>query len=190
MKSISQQLNLVASDYDIIDNPDITLVIGSCSPKDNILLKFADKASLPKWLSKMLSNERAQLKYILREKDILVDIVKFNQACVSAFNCFFGEFIGKKKLHIPTSIMFVAHKKLDCYSMLKVLKFIFGKKNCVSIHEQITSMKTSPIVATNDVIDRCVKDKTLANRDPEFKRIVKEVEQYVKQREKEMKVSF
>ena len=62
----------------------ICIVIGSCFPKDNLLLDFKDNMYFPKKLSSLIESKPA-LKYILNEDDIDIDINYLNQMFNNAF---------------------------------------------------------------------------------------------------------
>ena len=57
---------------------DICIVIGSCYPKDNLLLEYKDIDYFPKKLEVLLHN-RPALKWLMRETDIDIDIDLFNE---------------------------------------------------------------------------------------------------------------
>ena len=57
---------------------DICIVIGSCYPKDNLLLEYKDSDYFPKKLEVLLHN-RPALKWLMRETDIEIDIDLFNE---------------------------------------------------------------------------------------------------------------
>lgn len=180
VKSIEKQLDKLIAPYDIIRSPHKYFIIGACNPRDNFLLSFKDKKSFPKKLDDMIFKSKYQLKYVLNEDDIKIDIVKFNQACVGAFNHFFGSSAKRdRQQQQKNNVVFITHKNLDCYSMFKVLKFIFGKSNCVNLHQQAFNKIKAPIIAVNDLIDKHINNKSAANKDKRFKAIVTEVQQFI-----------
>ena len=107
-------------------------------------------------------------------------MIAFNDACCNVFNKLFTE---EKENVVPRelkrNLIFLTHRKLDCYSMFKVLKCIFGRANCVNLKEVLFNDMNSPIVAVNELIDKSIHNKLLANKDPEFKNIFEEVKQFV-----------
>lgn len=173
IKSIEKQLKDIVIPYDIINAPNSYFIIGSCNPRDNFLLRFRDNKYFPRKLNDMIFKSKFQLKYLLRENDIKIDMVKFNQACIGAFNHFFQ---NKSKFN---NVIFISHKSLDCYSMFKALKFIIGRSNCINLYEQKFKDVKSPIIALNDLIDKYVHNKQEANKDIKFKRIINELKQFV-----------
>jgi len=118
---------------------------------------------------------------LLKEKDIVIDMVQFNEACCEVFNKMFAE-DNAAKMQL-SNLVFLTHKSLDCYSMFKILKCIFGKANCVNLRDELFSDVSSPIVAVNDLIDKSIHNKIAANKDKRFKKMYEEVKQFV-----EMKV--
>ena len=184
-KYLKEELTQLIKPYSLIE-PNFYLIIGACIPKDNLLLKYKD-ASFSKKLEKTIS-ENTTLKYILKEKDIKLDILKFNAAFISLFNKLFRsrrevEWLFGKKYK---NVIFVSHSKLDCYSMFKVIKHIYGRANCWNVHrEKLYNMK-SPLVAINDLIDRSIRQKAELNKSKEFKMIVAEVQQFLDEKVREV----
>lgn len=165
--------------------PNFYFIIGACEPSKNILLQFKDDKYFPEKLNKIINSE-FQLKYILKEKDIKIDLVRFNEMAIDLFNKLFTNerylqrLLGKEH----RNVIFVQHSQLDCYSMFKVIKHIYGRSNCWNIHrEKFYDMK-SPLVAVNDLIDRYVKNKLELNHSEEFKKIVAEVQQFLSEKVK------
>ena len=184
-KYLKEELLTLIKPYSIVD-PNFYLIIGACRPKDNILLKYKDQ-SFPKKLEKII-DENTQLKYILKEKDIKIDIAKFNSAVIGLFEKLFKskrevEWLFGKKYK---NIIFVCHSQLDCYSLFKVIKHIYGRSNCWNIHrEKMYDMK-SPLVAINDLIDRYVHSKNELNKSVEFKQMIEEIKQFLEEKIKEI----
>lgn len=176
---IMQELNKIVHPYDIIANPDYYVIIGACQPKNNFLLKFKD-GYFPAKLEKMINSDYS-IKYLLKEKDIIIDTLKFNEACINVFNKFFNDQIYSKKYNYQ-NVIFIKHNQLDCYSMFKVLKCIFGKTNCINIFVERYNKVNSPIIAVNDLIDKYINQKLKANKDPQFKRIFIDVKQFIQLR--------
>ena len=65
---------------------DCSFIIGSCLPKRNLLLDLNCK--LPAKLQKLIDADYA-VKYVLKEKDIKIDLVQFNSVFEDLFNDFF-----------------------------------------------------------------------------------------------------
>lgn len=161
-------------------SPQYLIIIGACMPADNLLLKYNN--AFPNKLHKLISS-KYHLKYVLKEDDIKIDTIKFNEACIEVFNSFFIKNCVEKVLgkEHNKSIMFIQHNRLDCYSMFKTVKSILGKANCTNVYEKYYSDVASPIVAINDLIDKYAS-KTAANNDEEFKNILVEIKTYIKER--------
>ena len=68
--------------------PNFYFIIGACEPSKNILLQFKDDKYFPEKLNKIINSE-FQLKYILKEKDIKIDLVRFNEMAIDLFNKLF-----------------------------------------------------------------------------------------------------
>lgn len=162
--------------YDVLKHPDFYIIIGACQPKDNYLLRFKTK-SFPSKLNAILS-ANVQLKYLLHEADIKIDIAKFNEACCNVFNQYFNSanFVDK------SNMIFLTHRQLDCYSLFKMLKCILGNANCINLKQQAFASNKSSILAVNDLIDANIVDKSKANKDREFKKIYQEVKQFIEMR--------
>lgn len=160
--------------------PTYYLIIGSCMPKDNMLLKYKDMQYFPLKLEKLVY-AKTQLKYLLKEKDINIDKVLMNNACIMLFNDFFTKEEVKLKKEVFKNILFVQHKQLDCYATFKLLKHSFGKSNCINMHEELFKNCKQPIIAINDIIDKYV-NKTCMNISAEFKLAGKELEQFVNEK--------
>ena len=172
---IIDELKRYVTQYDIL-KPNYYLIIGACIPIDNLLLKFKD-ASFPKKLDRLLNSDY-KIHYILKEKDIKIDLVLFNQVMSDIFNEFFSKDVLGKKYR---NVMFIRHNKLDCYSMYKTLKYLYGKSNCINLYDNFID-KRSPIVAINELIDKYVNNKVAMNRSDDFKTYVNEIKQYINQR--------
>lgn len=154
------------------------LIIGACMPKDNLVLSIC-KCEFP--AKDKLLNAKYQVKYLLKEQDIKIDNVLFNQVCIDVFNDFFAKNGCKKWLGKEYSnVEFIVHKQLDCYAMFKVLKHLIGCSNCINLHQEKFKDIKSPIVAVNDLIDKHATDKHLLNKSAAFKVATEEIRQYLK----------
>lgn len=178
-KYLSDEIKLYVKPYNLLE-PNYFLIIGACQPKNNLLLKFKDDNYFPEKLNKII-NYDFQIKYLIKEQDIKLDLIKFNQVLFEIFLELFKsqhkllQLIGKEY----KNVFFIQHSKLDCYSMFKTIKFLYGKNNCWNIYkEQFYNIK-SPIIAINDLIDKYIHNKINMNKSLEFKLIVQEVKQYI-----------
>ena len=73
-----------------VSEPHYFLIIGACYPKQNLLLKYSNGSYFPEKLKKLLSSELS-LKYLVREKDVKIDLLKFNEIFVEIFVDFFKD---------------------------------------------------------------------------------------------------
>lgn len=160
---------------DIFQN-DYYLVIGGCLPKDNILLQYKDLQYFPEKLNKLILNEH-QIKYILKEQDIKLNIIQINEIFIELFNEFFNNKLTIGKQY--NNIIFIQHKRLDCYLLFKTLKFLLGNKNCVNLYEKYFKNNKQCIIAINDKIQQYIHNKNLLNSNNEYKIIVNEIKQYL-----------
>jgi len=85
--SILKSLSVNIIKYDRL-KPTYYIILGSCMPKDNLLLKCKNDKCFPEKLNKVI-NADFQVKYLLKEKDIKLDLVKFNNVCCDLFEWFF-----------------------------------------------------------------------------------------------------
>ncbi len=166
-----------------VDAPSYWLVIGACMPKDNILLKCKNGQYFPAKLQKLIDSPW-QIKWLLKEKDIKIDIVKFNDACIQLFNkCFCSNAMVMKLLGKEWSnVHFIQHCQLDCYSMFKTVKALYGRSNCINVWKDKMQSVKQPLVAVNDLIDRYIHNKADLNKLPQFKIAVQEVKQFIDER--------
>lgn len=162
-----------------ITNQNFYFIIGGCLPKNNILLEVSD-SYFPEKLKKIIYSDY-QLKYILKEKDIKLDLILFNDIVDNIFLMLFKNRTSVIKYfgNDYSNLFFIRHDRLSCYSMFKTLKFIFGGGSCVNIYkDQFVGIKT-PIIAINDLIDKYSNNKQKLNTLLEFKNILCEIKQFV-----------
>ena len=158
---------------------DYYFIIGSCVPKDNILLDI-QSGYFPEKLRKIIMSDY-NIKYFLREKDIKIDLVFFNTMLEELFLQFFknhqkiSQYVGNKY----TNLFFIQHARLDCLTMYKTIKHIYGRSNTENLHKTLFKDDKTIIYSINEQIDKYVHDKSILNNMGEFHRIMKEVNQYV-----------
>lgn len=181
-KLVIQELRKIVSKHDKL-HPEYYLVIGSCMPEDNLLLEFRDSKRFPEKLDLLV---KSKLKYLLREKDIDIDIQMFNCICTELTNKMLCDNLLAKSLGQQyKNVIFVQHKRLDCYSMFKVLKHIYGKSSCVNVYKELKlDSKKQPLAAVNELVDKHVS-KAAMNKSVELMKIEVEVKQYVDQKASE-----
>ena len=165
--------------YDVSDLK-YYFIIGACYPKDNLLLNYRYDAYFPMKLSKIIYADKSP-KYILRERDIVIDMYEMSNVFIDIFADFFrSKTCILKNFGVRyENMIFVTHSRLDCYSMFKVLKYIFGKSNCINLFAEKFKHRPAYLVAVNDLIDKYVVNKHKLNSSKEFKRIIDEVKQFV-----------
>lgn len=184
-KNIVATIKSIFKPYDIT-NVEYNFIIGSCMPYDNILLDFkANGEYFPAKLDKLLQSN-IQLKYLLKEHDIKIDIILFNEIFNSIFNKLFSSHSFHMKQFGKTfsNLIFIQHARLDCYSMFKTLKFLYGKNACTNVWKDCLQAKYSnivPMISINELICKYMHNKHELNRSIQFKTIVKEVDCYLKQ---------
>ena len=164
------------------DRYDKFIVISSCWPKDNMLLSLKDSSYFPKKLD-LLIKTKPGVKYLLREKDICIDIESLNRMFIDAFNKMFNDRRYAERIagNCSSSIVFLSHSRLDCYALFKIVKHIYGSSNCVNIWKEKMSKQTPHLVAVNDLISKYIAKKTCMNRSQELKACAKEVKDYLKE---------
>lgn len=171
---LKEELDSFIKPFDVL-KPKYYFIIGSCLPKDNVMLKLKDTAYFPTKLDKLLKSDY-QIKYLLKEKDIKLDIVQLNTILIDIFNQLF------KKQKKEENTIYLMHKRLDCYSMFKIVKSIFGKQNCINLQKEMFVGQKKPLVAINDLIDKYIHNKVALSNMQEFKTAYEEVKQHLKDR--------
>ena len=153
-------------------------IIDDCSPKDNIYLKNA--SHLPKKLAVLLAKD-LDIKYVLAESDIKLDLVTLNSIFDSYFDQMFG---GARKrlgglLADRRNVFFVRNSSMD-YTMVKKVGYsLFGRKYVDKIQLNEHSQKKKQLININCVLSRYVEDKNSLKRSDEYKLIEGEVRQYL-----------
>jgi predicted RNase H-like HicB family nuclease len=175
--AVKEELLKHAMPFDPL-NPEYFFVIGGCNPEENLLLDFKD-GYFPKKLEKLICSGKCP-KYVLKEKDIKIDVEFFNSIIEDVFISLFAGRSGFKKLlgKKYDGVFAIRHRRLDCYSMFKVLKYVYGRSSCVNVWKDEFEDKRTCLVAVNDLICRYVNNKTAMNKSRELKKIVVEIRQY------------
>ena len=114
---------------------------------------------------------------MLHDKSVHVDMKLFNDVFDGILQQLFKkqEDVNKLLGLKHPNVFFVQHSKLDCYTMFKTLKSIYGRSNCCNLYEKTYGSMKAPLVAMNDLIDRYVKSKAAVTSTDEFKKIAVEV---------------
>lgn len=177
-KSFVDKLSGYIEKFDVL-NLKYNFVISSCLPKDNILLdlrtgRFSGKLEA-------FLEQNVNCRYILKEKDIKIDVSAFNDVFSEIFARYFTD---RKNIEADfgsgyENLFFVQHRRLDCYMVFKILKNRFGGGNCVNLWTERMPNGRSPLVAVNDLVSTSVPGKARLSRLPEFKSCAAELNRYV-----------
>ena len=157
---------------------DVLLVIGSCYPKDNMLLSFKDDGYFPKKLSSLIESQ-PDLKWILAEKDIEIGTSLFNELFVRIFNAYFCKPVPKKSSMKRQNVVFVSHSKLDCYMVFKTIKWAYGSSNCCNVWKEHFQGRRQNFIALNDLVSKYIHNKSRMNKSIEFKKCALEMKDFL-----------
>ena len=116
------------------------IMIGSCWPKDNLLLKFKDSTYFPKKLDALLE-KKPEIKYLMRERDICLDIAMMNDVFVSTFSAMFNKGASKVLGEEFSNVIVLSHSHLDCYALFKTVKWAYGSSSCINVWKEKMSMQ-------------------------------------------------
>lgn len=165
--------------YDV-SNPNYYFVIGSCFPSNNILLQFiSNKDKLQKFKNK-LETKYKDIKYLLKEIDIIMDFEMLNFIFEDIFAKFFKRKTFQKILgNQYKNLFFIRHEQLDCYSMYRMIKDIYGRINTVNLHKVNKEKMSENLVSINELIGKKVTRKKEICRGKETDFIRREIKQYV-----------
>ena len=180
MELLADELKAIVSPSFSLLHPTYYLVIGACYPKSNLLLSQKGAHYFPQKLLKAIE-EQPNARYMLHDKSVHVDMKLFNDVFDGILQQLFKkqEDVNKLLGLKHPNVFFVQHSKLDCYTMFKTLKSIYGRSNCCNLYEKMYGSMNAPLVAMNDLIDRYVKSKAAVTSTDEFKKIAVEVKQFV-----------
>ena len=161
---------------------DIYFIIGSCFPASNFFLKYKlSNVYFPAKLEKFIQ-DNPNIKYVLKEKDIKVDISAINDIVCQIFNKMFTnrKYILKLIGSEYSNVFFVTNNQLDCYAMFKTIKMLYGKTNCINIYKQnFLEDEIQPFIAVNELIDKYIGNKQHIFQSNCFQKISAEVKQYI-----------
>lgn len=169
---VLSELGKYIEPYSVL-NPNHYFIIGSCFPKDNILLSRASESRYFPEKLKRLIQRPDNIKYILKEKDIKIDIEMFNCVLEDIFNQLF------KRNRYLDNIHFIRHSRLDCYAMYRIIKDGYGASNVVNLHKKHMSGVRSAIYSVNEMIDLYVQGKKDVIRSGDLEFIRSEIMQFV-----------
>lgn len=157
------------------------ILIGSCYPKDSLLLDFREGSLVPKWIEETLQSKPA-LKWVMKENDICIDIDAVNEVAISIFNKMFQKCASKRcstNNARDGEVIVVSHSHLDCYMMFKVIKWAYGRSNCENVWKGIANDHKEVLVALNDELAKHIVSKGALNKSKKFKTYAKEVRDYL-----------
>jgi hypothetical protein len=163
-----------------ITEPNYYFIIGSCFPCDNILLKYeTTEHKIPNNIHKLISTHK-DIKYFLKERDISIDVEMFNYIFEEIFSKFFKT---KNVIHYfgedYKTLFFIRHEKLDCYSMYRIIKDLYGRINVINLHKKNKDKMTENIVSINELIGKKIIHKKEICRSSDIEYIKNEIKQYV-----------
>lgn len=134
------------------------IIIGSCFPKDNILLKYKQDNYIPEKIFNIIE-KYPNIRYFLKETDIHVDLMLFNDVFENVF-----EYLRERKNILKefgkntTNLYMMWNDRLDCKMMYETIRHIFGKVNVVNLHKK-NKITDSVINSLNENIDKYVHGK-------------------------------
>ena len=132
------------------------VVISSCYPIDNLLFTWKSQSYFPKKLEKFILC-RPNLKYILKECDICIDLEMLNDIFIDTFNKLFNHnYIIKLLGENFSNVIFVSHSFLDCYAMFKVIKWAYGSSSCVNLWKEKMTNQMQHLIALNELIAKYI----------------------------------
>lgn len=154
---IIEELKNHISEYSF-SNPDYYIIIGSCLPKDNILLKYKQDNYIPEKIYKIMDREPL-LRYYLKENDIHIDIMMFNEIFEELFVYFSNQNnIIKEFGKNVRNLFMIDNDRLDCKMMYETIRYIFGKVNVINLQKK-GKITDFAINSLNEKIDQYVHGK-------------------------------
>ena len=158
------------------------IIIGSCWPIDNLLLTWKDRSYFPKKLEALIM-EKPTVKYLLREKDICVDIDALNEIFLETFNKMFKDgYVAKLLGKSFSNVICVSHSFLDCYAVFKTIKWAYGSSSCINVWKEKMHTQMQHLVAVNELIAKYIQKKTLMNNSLSLKKYAREVKDYLREK--------
>lgn len=156
-KYIVDEIKRYITEYSISDL-NYYIIIGSCFPKDNILLKYKQDNYIPEKIFNIIE-KYPNIRYFLKETDIHVDLMLFNDVFENVF-----EYLRERKNILKefgkntTNLYMMWNDRLDCKMMYETIRHIFGKVNVVNLHKK-NKITDSVINSLNENIDKYVHGK-------------------------------
>ena len=153
---------------------DFLIVIGSCYPADNILLKNSTGGVFPARLRSAIAS-KPEIKFVLKEKDIKIDLGMFNSLSENVFNSLFR----KSDPFGRGNAFLVKNRSLDSYSVFKILKWEYGAK-VRNLPKDRNLGDARCVSEINDAVDKYSRGKTEILRSVFSSPVGGEVIQYVR----------
>ena len=147
--------------------PEFFFIVGSCIPMDNFALDFINGSSR---LRKLVENV-PDIRYLLKEEDISVDVRLFNDV----FETIFSSHMRKRW---QRNVFFVRSCRLDCYFTYKLLKQRYGSM-VVNLHKKNSLGSDRCIYSVNERIDDCCGRKLELLRSDEITPLKEELYSYI-----------
>ena len=177
LKTAKQEIFKIVEPWTIA-SPSWWIVIGSCYPSKNLILDYRlTNEYFPSKLAKFLE-KHPTTRWIIRESGIDLDIDLINEILWEVFIDFLS-----KKIKLGSeykNVLFVVHDRLDCYTIFKLLKWMYGKSSCVNLYEKKNMNEMNlPLVSINELLSKYIHNKTKMNSSRELKTFSAEIKQYV-----------
>lgn len=162
--------------FDALD-PHEYVIIDDCAIQDNAFNTVVDANSSKKF-KKLLSADY-KLKFILKERDINLDLVQFNCVFSDVFSSFMKKTAVKRLLgeEYARNVMFLSHKNADFKLISAILTLHFGNSQCEIMH--IINQPKAAVVSLNSIVDNKVRLTRKLLRTDTFQKISAEILQYV-----------
>lgn len=125
--------------------PEFFFIIGSCVPCENAVLSDFDESQASR--AKRAMGDYPDLRYFLKEDDIVMDMRSFNSEIERMFLSNFG-IAGRRR----KNVFFVRHRALDCYFLYKMMKRRYGSM-CVNLHKENRLGDDRCIYSVNERLD-------------------------------------
>ena len=126
-------------------SPAYYFIIGSCVPKDNILLSLYSRD----FERRMQEFAYGGCRYYLSENDIYVDLDRLNDVAMKVFDKAFSS----RKPFSRSNVFFIKHDRLDCRLMYKTIRSLYGKVNCVNLFKTLNADIKPVVHSLNERID-------------------------------------
>lgn len=155
---------------------DMLVVLSSCFPKDNVLMSL--ESSLPAKLKSFVS-ENPDMKWLLREKGISIDMSLVNETADRVFKKLAEESLKEKEMSGHASRVLVSHRHLDSYALESIVRWAYGSSACSKMLDESASCSLKALVPVNKLLSESLKHKDALNRSRQLKDAAAEVRDYI-----------